>query len=108
MKRVRLVDSERRKPLSYDPARGVFLYLDDLGRGEIPGPGTLPDHLKTELVLKRYDIEADSSIESLAALDKRQQMEHVLQGTELGLRLVSQEITFLEELIEKIRSGVVF
>ena len=108
MKPIRLVESERRKPLSYDPARGALLYFDDLKTGEHPGPQGLDEHLQRELVLKRYEMEAEATIESLAPVGKRQQMEHIRKGTELGLRLVSQEITFLEELIGKIRSGVVY
>ena len=107
MKPVKMVDSERMKPLSYDPVGKRFLYLSDILKGERYPPGRLDDDLKRELVLKRYELEGESSIESLEKIDKQQQMDHIRTGTDVGQRLVDQEITFLGELIEKIAAGVV-
>jgi hypothetical protein len=53
-------------------------------------------------------LERESVIESLGALDKEQQMNHIRAGDEVGVSLINQEITFLDELIKKIIVGVVY
>lgn len=107
MNSVKLVDSERSKPLSFDPVAKRFLYFDDIKKGERFSPKDLSNDQKRELVLRRYEIEEESSIESLATMDKQQQMDHIRAGDEVGIRLINQEITFLDELIDKIISGIV-
>jgi hypothetical protein len=108
MKPVRLVESERLKPLSFDPVGQRFLYFHDIKKGERFSPKELNEDEKRELVLKRYAIERESVIESLGALDKEQQMNHIRAGDEVGVSLINQEITFLDELIKKIIVGVVY
>ena len=105
---VRLVESERSKPLSYDPSSETFLYLDDVKAGRRFSPAALSEEQQRMLVSARYELEEESIIESLEVLDKRQQLEHIRSGTEVGARLVSQEITFLTELIDKIDGGIVY
>ena len=108
MKPVSLVDSEKSKPLSFDPVGERFLYLHDIKNGDRFSPKDLNDDQRRELVLRRYELEKESLIESLAAMDKEQQMDHIRTGDEVGVHLIDQEITFLDELIEKIIRGVVY
>lgn len=108
MKRVRLVDSERLKPISFDPAGQRYLFFRDIGGGAWFYPTGLTEDQKQDLVLRRYALEKDSTVDSLAAMDLRQQMDHISSGTEVGVRLMAQEITYLEELIQKIEAGIVY
>jgi hypothetical protein len=105
MKPIRLSETERKKPLSYDISTQKFLYLTDIQAGRIFPPQQLDEESKRVLTLKRLEMEEAFSIESLGAMDKEQQMEEVRKGTEKGKEIVRAEIAYLVETIKEIEKG---
>lgn len=102
---IRLSETERKKPLSYDLSTKRFLYLTDIQKGRIFSPQELDEKSKQALTLKRLEMEEPFSIEALGAMDKEQQMDEVRKGTEKGGEIVRAEITYLVETIEGIKRG---
>ena len=105
MSTIRLSDSEKRKPLSYDPSAKKFLYLTDIQEGRIFPPQELDEASKQALTLKRLEMEEPFSIEALGAMDKEQQMDEVRKGTQQGRDIVRAEIAYLVETIREIKRG---
>ena len=105
MSNIRLSETERKKPLSYDPSAKKFLYLADIQKGRIFPPQELDEESKQALTLKRLEMEEPFSIETLGAMDKEQQMDEVRKGTEKGGEIIRAEITYLLETIEGIKRG---
>jgi len=105
MSTIRLSETERKKPLSYDLSAKKFLYLDDIQKGRIFSPQELDEESKQALTLKRLEMEEPFSIEALGAMDKEQQMDEVRKGTEKGGEIILAEITYLLETIEGIKRG---
>lgn len=103
---VRLSETERKKPLSYDPFSKEFLFLSDIQEGRIFPPKQLDEESQKILTLKRLEMEEPFSIEALG-MDKEQQMEEVRRGTERGKEIVRAEINYLAETIEEIKKGEV-
>ena len=107
MNPTRLSDTERKKPLSFDPSAKKFLFLADIQAGKIFDPQELDEDSKRALTLKRLELEEPFSIESLEAMNKEQQMEEVRQGTEKGKDIVRAEIAYISETIAEIKKGEV-
>lgn len=105
MSTIRLSETERKKPLSYDPSAEKFLYLADIQRGRVFPPQELDEESKQALTLKRLKMEEPFSIEALGAMDKEQQMDEVRKSTEKGGEIVRAEIAYLVETIEGIKRG---
>lgn len=105
MNPTRLSDTERKKPLSFDPSAKKFLFLADIQAGEVFDPQQLDEESKRALTLKRLELEEPLSIESLEAMNKEQQMDEVRQGTEKGKDIVRAEIAYLVETIAEIKKG---
>lgn len=105
MKPIRLSDTERKKPLSYDPSTKEFLFLADIQAGKLFLPRELDEESKQKLVLRRLEVEEPFSIESIGAINKEQQMEEVSAGSERGKEIVQAEIMYLMETIEEIKKG---
>lgn len=103
MEPVRLSDTERKKPLSYDPSAKKFLFFSDIQAGKVFPPQQLDEDSKRALTLKRLEMEEPFSIEALGAMDKEQQMDEVRRGTEKGKEIVRAEIAYLVETIEGIK-----
>jgi hypothetical protein len=97
--------NERRKPLSFDPSTGSYLYIDDIAQGRVFLPGRLDDSAKKDLVIKRLEMSEPFSIESLQAADLQQQIREIREDTPLGRDIVSAEINNLAELIQDIQRG---
>lgn len=106
MEPVKLSNTERKKPLSYNPSLQEFLYLEDIQKGKIFPPKELDDDSKKLLTLKRLEMEEPFSIEALG-MSKEQQMEEIRQDTERGKDIVRAEINYLAETIEEIKKGEV-
>lgn len=105
MKPIKLSDTERKKPLSYDPKTEKYLYLDDIMKGKIFSPTDLDEELQKKLTIKRLELEEPFSIESLGALNKEQMIEEIHKCTKKGEEIVKAEIKFLKETIEEIKKG---
>ncbi len=105
MKPVKLSESARKKPLSYDPVTPDFLYLDDVKAGRDTPPQNLDNAAQHLLTLRRLEMEAPFSIESLETMDKERQMKEVRKGTQTGKDIIRAEIQYLSETIEEIRQG---
>jgi len=105
MKPVRLSETERKKPLSYDPSTTEFLFLADIQAGRVFSPQQLDEESKRALILKRLEMEEPFSIESLRPMDKQQQMEEIRKNTEKGKEIVRAEVTYLVDTIEGIKKG---
>ena len=105
MRPIRLSETERKKPLSYDISTQKFLYLTDIQAGRIFPPQRLDEESKRMLTLKRLEVEETFSIESLGAMGKEQQMEEVRKGTEKGKEIVRAEIAYLVEITKEIEKG---
>lgn len=101
---VRLSDTERKKPLSYDPSLKMFLYLSDIQEGKIFPPQELDEESQKMLTIKRLEIEEPFSIDMLD-VGKGQMIEEVNLGTEMGKDIVRAEIKYLVETIEEIKKG---
>jgi len=102
---IRLSENERKKPLSYDPSCGKFLFFDDIKAGRIYPPIQLDEESKRVLILKRLEVEEPHSIEELGGMNKEQQMEEVRRGTEKGNIIIRAWITNLTETIKEIKKG---
>ena len=102
---IQLSDTERKKPLSYDPSTKKFLYIADIKSGKLVQPHKLDEKSKQKLVLKRLELEEPFSIESIGAIDKDQQMEEVKSGSEVGQEIIRAEIMYLTETIKEIEKG---
>ena len=105
MKPIKLNDTERKKPLSYDPKTEKYLYLDDIMNGRIFSPANLDEEIQKKLTIKRLELEEPFSIESLGAFSKEQMIEEIQKCTKKGEEIVKAEIKFLEETIEEVRKG---
>ncbi len=107
MQPIRLSETERKKPLSYDPSDKKFLYLTDIQTGHFFPLQKLDENSKKILTLKRLEMEEPFSIETLEAMDKEKQIEEVRKGTERGKEIVRAEIAYLLETIKEIKKGKV-
>jgi len=105
MKPIKLSETERKKPLSYDQIGKKFLYLKDIQEGAFFSPSALDQETQRILTIKRLEMEEPFSIESLKAMDKDQMIEEVRQGTERGKEIIKTEIRYLEETIKEIKKG---
>lgn len=105
MSPVRLSETERKRPLSYNSSAKKFLYLVDIQAGRVFSPQQLDEESKRALTLKRLEMEEPFSIEALGAMDKGQQMEEVRKGTEKGKEIIRAETAYLEETIREIKKG---
>jgi len=103
MSTIRLSETERKKPLSYDPSAKKFLYLADIQRGKVFPIQELDKESKQALTLKRLEMEEPFSIEALGAMDKEQQMDEIRKDTEKGREIVRAEIAYIVETIKGIK-----
>ena len=105
MRPIRLSETERKKPISYDKSTKKFLYLTDIQAGRTISPKQLDDESQRVLTIRRLEMEEDFPIESLGAMNKKQQIEEVRKGTEIGKKIIRAEIGYLEETIKEIVKG---
>jgi hypothetical protein len=105
MRPIRLSETERKKPISYDKSTKKFLYFKDIQAGRIISPKQLDNKSQQVLTLRRLEMEEDFSIESLGAINKKQQIEEVRKGSEIGKKIIKAEIRYLEETIKEIVKG---
>jgi len=105
MQPIRLSETERKKPLSYDPSTKKYLYLADIKDGRIFYPQNLDEKLQCQLTIKRLEIEEPFLIESLEAMNKEQMIEGIRRRTEKGKEIVRAEIKYLEDTIKEIIKG---
>ena len=105
MNPIKLHETERKKPLSYDVTSDKFLYINDIKQGRIVNPKDLSEEDQKKLTIRRLEIEDPFSIESLSALNKEQMINEIRKNSERGKELVLAEINYLEDTIEEIKKG---
>lgn len=105
MQPIRLSETERKKPLSYDPSTNKYLYLADIREGRIYYPQNLDEKIQCQLTIERLKIEEPFLIESLEAMNKEQMIEEICHRTEKGKEIIRAEIKYLVETINEIIKG---
>ena len=105
MEPIKLSDTERKKPLSYNPKTQKYIYIDDIMKGTIFSPTDLNEDLQKKLTIERLELEEPFSIESLGALNKEQMIDEIRKYSKKGEEIVKAEIKYLKETIEEIKKG---
>ena len=105
MSAIRLSETERKKPLSYDPSSNKFLFFSDIQTRKIFPPNELDEESKKVLTIKRLDMEESFTIESMGAMNKEQQKSEICKGSEKGGEIIRAEIAYLVETIDEITKG---
>lgn len=95
--------ADRKKPLCYDPSRGVFITYDDIvsGREPIILPGALgPEHQRL-LVIRRQEAGPDYIVQSISGfpMTREDVIAAVRRNDDFGRAAVEAEISYLNHLL---------
>ena len=104
-------DANRKKPLCYDPARGKFIYFDDIvsGREAIVPIESLSPQDQKKLVIERLRAGPESVVYpgfSGQPLTRNDQIKEITENTPFGQTSVEAETNYLRELLQQIRTGL--
>jgi hypothetical protein len=95
--------ADRKKPLCYDPSRGVFITYDDIvsGREPIILPGSLsPEHQRL-LVIRRQETGPEYTVGSISGypMTRDDVIAAVRRNDDFGRAAVEAEISYLNDLL---------
>ena len=99
-------DEDRNKPLCYDPARDLFITLDDIlqGRELIIPPDSLSRDDQKRLVIRRQETGPDYTVQSISGrpMTRDDVIKAILRDDQFGRMTVEAEISYLKDFLARI------
>ena len=103
-------ETQRRKPLCYDPERNKFIYFDEIISGEekIIPPDTLSDRDKKKLIIKRHEESPDYKVQAISGppLSRDDVIKAIEQDQDFGVITVQAEIAYLRDFLKQIQQNL--
>lgn len=103
-------ETQRRKPLCYDPKRDKFIYFDEIISGEekIIPVDTLSDADQKKLVIKRHEESPDYKVQAISGppLSRQDVIKAIEQNQDFGVITVQAEIAYLRDFLKQIQQNL--